>query len=76
MLTAVGERYMLPQNTQRNRMDGYLEHTFVLNKDLRFRNAVLHLQGKLMNVGNEQYEVIRYYPMPGFSWNLSASLTF
>ena len=76
MLTAVGERYMLPQNTQRNRMDGYVEHTFVLNKDLRFRNAVLHLQGKLMNVGNEQYEVIRYYPMPGFSWNLSASLTF
>lgn len=76
MFTAVGERYMLPQNTARNRMSGYVEHSFVLNKDFGFGDTKLHLQGKLMNIGNEQYEVIRYYPMPGFSWSLSASLLF
>lgn len=76
MFTAVGERYMLPQNTARNRMSGYVEHSFVLNKDFGFGDTKLHLQGKLTNIGNEQYEVIRYYPMPGFSWSLSASLLF
>ena len=76
MLSAVGERYMLPQNTERNLMGGYLEHSFVLNREFCLKNAKLHLQGKLMNVGNEQYEVIRYYPMPGFSWQVSAGVKF
>ncbi|MBP3408100.1 MAG: TonB-dependent receptor [Bacteroidaceae bacterium] len=76
MLSAVGERYMLPQNTERNLMNGYVEHSFVLNRELPFGGNVLHLQAKLMNVGNEQYEVIRYYPMPGFSWQVSAGVKF
>lgn len=76
MLAAVGERYMLPQNTERNLMNGYVEHSFVLNRELPFGGNVLHLQAKLMNVGNEQYEVIRYYPMPGFSWQVSAGVKF
>jgi outer membrane receptor protein involved in Fe transport len=76
MLAAVGERYMLPQNTERNLMNGYLEHSFVLNREFRLKNARLHLQGKLMNVGGRQYEVIRYYPMPGFSWQVSAGVKF
>ncbi len=76
MLAAVGERYMLPQNTERNLMSGYLEHSFVLNREFRLKNARLYLQSKLMNVGNEQYEVIRYYPMPGFSWLISAGVKF
>ncbi len=76
MFAAVGERYMLLQNTRQNRMPGYVEHSFVLNKEINVKNAKLHLQGKLMNVGNEQYEVIRYYPMPGFSWQVSAGVKF
>lgn len=77
MLTAVGERYMLPQNTARNRMSGYLEHSFSANREFALGSSMsLRLQGELLNVGNEQYEVIRYYPMPGFSWRLSARLYF
>lgn len=76
MLSAVGERYMLPQNTRRNLMNGYVEHSFVLNREFSFGGNVLHLQAKLMNVGNKQYEVIRYYPMPGFSWQVSAGVKF
>ena len=58
------------------RIRGYVEHSFVLNRELPFGGNVLHLQAKLMNVGNEQYEVIRYYPMPGFSWQVSAGVKF
>jgi outer membrane cobalamin receptor len=76
MFTAVGERYILPQNNARNRMSGYVEYSFSLNRDFEIKGATLHLQGKFMNVGNEEYEVIRYYPMPGFSWRLSARICF
>lgn len=76
IFTAVGDRYMLPQNTLRNRIDGYTEHSFSLNRDFVFDTCSLRLQGELLNIGNKQYEVIRYYPMPRFSWRLSACLNF
>lgn len=58
-------------------MPGYAEHSFSLNREFRLGGgARLRLQSELLNVGNEQYEVIRYYPMPGFSWRLSACVGF
>lgn len=76
LLSAVGDRYMLPQNTARNRMPGYLEHSFSLNRSFDIRKATLRLQCELLNITNEQYEVIKNYPMPGFSWRLSARVSF
>lgn len=57
-------------------MPGYVEHSFVLNRDFRFGDAMLHLQGKFMNLLNTHYEVIRYYPMQGFSFLFSAGVDF
>ena len=76
LLSAVGERYMLPQNTLRNLMAGYLEHGFSLNRSFSFGAVGLRLQADLLNVSNKQYEVIKNYPMPGFQWRLSARVTF
>lgn len=76
IFTAVGERYMLPQNSTRNRIDGYLEHSLSMNRDFDFQACSLRLQGEFLNIGNRQYEIIRYYPMPRFSWRLSARLNF
>lgn len=76
LLSAVGDRYMLPQNTVRNRMSGYVEHGFSLNRSFDIRKATLRLQCELLNITNEQYEIIKNYPMPGFSWRLSARVSF
>ena len=76
MLTVVGERYMLPQNSVANRMRGYAEHSFSLNRRFSFDGFGLLLQAELLNVGNEHYEVIRNYPMPGFSWRTSVRFEF
>lgn len=76
MFTAVSDRYMLPQNTSRNIIDGYMEHSVSANRDFALGACSLRLQGELLNIGNKQYEIIRYYPMPRFSWRLSARLTF
>ena len=76
MLSMVGERYMLPQNSAANRMPGYAEHSFALNRRFGFDGFGMLLQCELLNVGNEQYEVIRNYPMPGFSWRASVCVDF
>lgn len=76
LLSAVGERYMLPQNTVRNLMEGYLEHGVSLNRSFKFSGVGLRLQADLLNISNEQYEVIKNYPMPGFQWRFSARVDF
>jgi outer membrane receptor protein involved in Fe transport len=76
LITAVGERYMLPQNSERNRMDGYVEHSLSVNREFMLGSCGLLLCGEVLNVGDCRYEVIRYYPMPGISWRLSARLSF
>ena len=76
MMMAVGERYMLPQNTVRNRMPSYLDQSFSLNREFGFKRWSLRLQGELLNIFNSNYEVIAYYPMPGFSWRISATFLF
>lgn len=77
MLTAVGKRYMLPQNIEKNEVASYVEHSLLLNREFALGGwGVLRLQGEILNFTNENYDVIRYYPMPGRQWRLSASLTF
>lgn len=76
IFTAVGDRYMLPQNTLRNRIDAYVEHSLSANRDFSLGSCGLRLQGELLNIGNKQYEIIKYYPMPRFSWRVSARLSF
>ena len=76
LLSAVGERYMLPQNTVRNCMRGYIEHSFSLNRSFSFDGVGLRLQAELLNITNEQYEVIKNYPMPGFQWRVTAHVDF
>jgi outer membrane cobalamin receptor len=75
LLTAVGERYALPQNTKANRVGAYTEQSVSLNRTFRLRRASLRLQGEILNLADTQYDVIQYYPMPGRSWRLSIALS-
>lgn len=82
-MQAVGERWSMIQCTDEYRMKAYQEHTFTLSREVslgkRKRNAEsgsdLKLSFSLLNAFNKQYEVIKYYPMPGRSWQATASLT-
>lgn len=77
MLTAVGTRYMLPQNIAKNEIASYVEHSLSASREWALGAwGVLRLQGEVQNFTNENYDVIRYYPMPGRQWRLTAKLTF
>jgi len=70
----VGKRYYLSQNIPENEIDGYLEHTLTISRNFKISNCKLRLQADVTNLTNKQYEVIKYYPMPGRSWKLTVSV--
>ncbi len=76
LLTAAGKRYMLPLNSAENEMAAYVEHSLSANKEFLVGGVGVRLQGELLNFTNVNYDIIRYYPMPGRSWRLSAIVTF
>lgn len=75
-LTGCGKRYSLQQNTPEYKLDGYFEHSASLSHEFVMRRCKLNLQATLTNFTNEQYEVIKYYPMPGRSWSVTGTCTF
>ncbi|MDR3251678.1 MAG: TonB-dependent receptor [Tannerella sp.] len=74
LLTAVGERYAMPQNIKSNRIEAYTEQNVSLNRTFNLGKLSLRLQGEILNIADTQYDVIQYYPMPGRSWRLSVAL--
>lgn len=71
IMTAVGERYALPQNVQANKIDGYFDHSVSLHHTFNLKKCKLRIQGEVINIGDVNYDVIRYYPMPGRSYRLT-----
>ena len=73
-MVAVGERWVLPENIDRNLVEGYTDHTVTLSHEFRLRTCSLDLQASMTNVGNRQYDIIRYYPMPSRAYHIQISL--
>ena len=67
-IVSVGERYYMKQNIPANRVAGYSEHTLSLSKKFIFKQSKMSLQVECVNFTNEQYDIIKYYPMPGRSF--------
>jgi outer membrane cobalamin receptor len=76
LLTAVGERYSLPQNIEANRMPGYVEHQLSLRRSFCLRQGTLGVQVEAINLGGAAYDVVRYYPMPGRSFRATISYSY
>ena len=75
-VTMVSKRYFLAQNIEANRIDGYSEHTATLWREFKLGKCGLRLQAEIINLTDAQYDVIKYYPMPGRSWRLTGTFTF
>lgn len=71
-----GKRYSLNQNYAENRLDGYAEHGIMLFKDVTWKKQLLTLNVEVLNLTNENYAVVRYFPMPGRSWRATVSYKF
>ncbi len=75
-LVGVGKRYYMAQNLPVNEIAGYVEQNLALSHEFRLKDVRLDVRAELNNLADKQYDVIKYYPMPGRSWRLVANVKF
>lgn len=68
-----GKRYSAEYNIADNEVDAYIEHSISASRDFRIRNSEFSAKISCINLADRQYDVIRYYPMPGRQWQLTLS---
>lgn len=71
-----GKRYALDQNIADNEIEPYTDHSISLNKSFDINEQKLRLQLNLINLSNKNYQIIKFYPMAGRSFTLSANYRF
>lgn len=76
VMNAVGRRYSLPQNIAANEMPAYFDHAVSASREFAFGDIRLRISAEALNLGNVNYEVVRYYPMPGRNYRLTMKITY
>lgn len=72
----VGKRYALQQNIPANELAPYSDHAIAIAKDFHIKQFVLGVKGEVLNLADEQYEIIRNYPMQGRSFRISLKFEY
>lgn len=62
-----GHRYALAENLKENRVGGYADHSLSASKDVQTSVGKFTVNVEVLNFLNKNYEVVRYFPMPGRS---------
>lgn len=75
-LNVIGSRYSLPQNIAANEMPAYFDHSISISRSFDIYGAVLRLSAEALNLTDVNYEVVRYYPMPGRNFRLTMKVTY
>ena len=73
-LVAVGERFSLDQNKASNRLAPYWDHGISLGRDWNLRSCRLSISAEALNLTDNNYEIIRCYPMPGRWFRLTVKI--
>ena len=78
-MTASGRRYDKNQNIPANEIPPYADHSISLNRGFTFGKADshnIHVSLEVLNITDNNYEVIRFYPMPGRSYRLTLKFRY
>lgn len=70
-VTFASERYTLAQNLPSYRIEPYSDHGLSLSREFRFKRHRLRVQADALNLSGKNYEIIRFYPMPGRNYKIS-----
>ena len=67
-----GYRYDLSHSL----LPGYSDSSMALWRKFSWHHTSLTVKGELLNLWNEQYAIVKNYPMPGRSWRVSVGIVF
>lgn len=71
-----GVRYRLAQNIPSNEIDSFFDHSLWLSREWNIgRNSRISAKIELQNIADDNYEIVRYYPMQGRNVRASFMLT-
>ena len=71
-----GHRYALGQNFPDNRLPGYTDHSLAVSRSFTLKGIELFLNLEILNLAGKNYEVIRYFPMPGRSFRTTFTVKY
>ena len=72
----VGERYDNSSNIRANYVQPWYTHDLSAGYTWRINATKMKVKVEVNNLFNQQYEVIRNYPMPGRNYKLTLSVEF
>ncbi len=70
-----GERYESVANIAENHQQPWYTHDMSVSRAIPLRRCELRATLEVNNIFNQQYDVVRCYPMPGTNWKLRLELT-
>jgi vitamin B12 transporter len=75
-LLLTGTRYTMNYNGPEKHMPSIIDHSISLSHNFPIGKNRLRFQLDALNLGGKNYEVIRFYPMPGRNFRLSVAWKF
>lgn len=69
-----GKRYALGTNDKTNLLSAWSTHDFSISRSIRFDKIELTVKAEASNISNQQYEVVRYFPMPGRNYKITITI--
>lgn len=72
--TAMSKRYSTNENMDISRIEPHHELGLAVYRDFRWRGLGGSLRADVVNLTDEQYDIVRLYPMPGRSWRVTLKL--
>ena len=70
------ERYISSYNSAENRIPPYTDHGITLSRTFAWKARQLRIQLDALNLGNKNYEIVRFYPMPGRNYKVTLNYQF
>ena len=71
-----GKRYAVNQNYAENQLPAYFDHSVSANRDFIIQHYLIHANVEVLNLLNSNYEIVRWFPMPGRSFRATFSFKF
>lgn len=70
-----GKRYFMEYNIPDNEIEKYAEFSAAVSRNFKIKNIDCTVKFSCINFTNTQYDVIKYYPMPGRQIQLQLCIT-
>jgi len=71
-----GHRYAVNQNYAENRLPAYADHSISISRNFKTKNYLINANVEVLNLLNDNYQIIRWFPMPGRSFRATVSVKF